>query len=288
MSSVTGQAHGSPPAHWSARSAPENAATTPSASRAAVRSTLEDPRVRVRTADDGHPDHAGDREVVDEAGLAGQKLRILLARDRRADVRLLLGDCHHATAAAANCLDDVLVAGAAAEVALEAVPDLVLARIGVLGEEADGGHHHPRRAVAALEPVLLVERLLERMQRAVVGEPFDRRQLRPVRLDAEQRARLDRLAVQEHGAGAARGGVAADVRPGQTETLAQDVDEELTRLQVELVANAVDSKRDTFHGGLLVSGAESRRAYYSSLVPGATTSGSRRRPLEPLADRHGL
>ena len=49
-----------------------------------------------------------------------------------------------------------MVSGAAAEVALEAVPDLVLARIGVLGEQADGGQHHPRGAVAALEPVLLV------------------------------------------------------------------------------------------------------------------------------------
>ena len=61
-----------------------------------------DPRVRVGTADDGHPDHACDRDVVDEAGLAGQELGILLARDRRADVRLLLGGCHHATAAAAR------------------------------------------------------------------------------------------------------------------------------------------------------------------------------------------
>ena len=146
-----------------------------------------------------------------------------------------------------NGLDDVDVAGAAAEVALERVPDLVLARIGVLAEQADGGHHHPGRAVAALEPVLLVERLLHRVQLPVLGEPLDRRHLAPVRLDGEHRARLDRLAVEQDRAGAARRRVAADVRPGQAEALAQDVDEELPRLDLELVPRAVDRDRDLSH-----------------------------------------
>ena len=156
-------------------------------------------------------------------------------------------------------------------------PQMVL----VVGEQAHGGHHHPGRAVAALEPVLLVERLLERMEIAVVGEPLDRRQLHPVCLDAEQRAGLDRLSVQQHGASAARRGVATDVRAGQPETLAQDVDEELTRLQVELVANAVDNKRDAFHGGLL-SAVQSTRPYssptQSSSGPAAELGDAMRRP----------
>ena len=92
------------------------------------------------------------------------------------------------------------------------------------------------------------------MEVAVVGETLDRRHVVPVRLDPEHSAGLHRLAVHEHGAGAARGRVAADVRPGQSETVAQHVDEELTRLQVELVADAVDSKRDASHSCLLVGG----------------------------------
>src|SRR5215813_1135166 len=63
--------------------------------------------------------------------------------------------------------DDVLVARAAAEVALERAPDLGLGRRRVVLEEAHGREHHPRGAVAALEGVLLVERLLDRVELAV-------------------------------------------------------------------------------------------------------------------------
>jgi len=48
-----------------------------------------------------------------------------------------------------------------------------------------------------------------------VGQALDRRHLVPVGLDGEQRARLHRLAVEQHGARAARGGVAPDVRAGE-------------------------------------------------------------------------
>ena len=49
------------------------------------------------------------------------------------------------------------------------------------------------------------------------------------------------------GAGAALRRVAADVRAGQPETLTQHMDQELARLQVELVSPAVDDERDTSH-----------------------------------------
>ena len=100
MSSVTGQAHGQPArplvGEVGAGERRDDALGLACGSEVDAR----DPRVRVGTADDSHPDHACDRDVVDEAGLAGQELWVFLARDRRADVRLLLGDCHHATAAA--------------------------------------------------------------------------------------------------------------------------------------------------------------------------------------------
>ena len=81
--------------------------------------------------------------------------------------------------------DDVLVAGAAAEVALERVPDLRLGRVRVLGQQAHGGQHHPGGAVAALERVVRVEALLERVEDAVLGQPLDRRDLVAVGLNAE-------------------------------------------------------------------------------------------------------
>src|SRR5205809_6977515 len=52
-------------------------------------------------------------------------------------------------------LDDVVVPRAAAEVPLERVADLVFARMRVGLQERRPGHHHPRRAVAALEAMLL-------------------------------------------------------------------------------------------------------------------------------------
>src|SRR5882672_754330 len=61
-------------------------------------------------------------------------------------------------------LYDVLVAGAAAQVALEPVPDLVLRRVRIALEQVRGSHDHAGCAEAALQGVLLVERLLHRVQ----------------------------------------------------------------------------------------------------------------------------
>src|ERR671937_328139 len=68
-------------------------------------------------------------------------------------------------------LDDVLVAGAAAEVALEPAPDLPIRQpVAVRAEQLDAGHDHARRAKPALERVTLPERLLQRMQLPVTRE----------------------------------------------------------------------------------------------------------------------
>src|SRR5215204_3568904 len=64
-------------------------------------------------------------------------------------------------------LDDVVVARTAAEVAIEPVADLLLARLRVARQEVGRRHDHPRRAVAALEAVRGPEGLLQRMEIAV-------------------------------------------------------------------------------------------------------------------------
>ena len=63
---------------------------------------------------------------------------------------------------------------------------------------------------------------------------------RAVRLDGEHRAGLGALAVDVDGARAAVAGVAADVRAGQPEDVAQQVDEQEARLDVGLAGLAVD------------------------------------------------
>src|SRR6266704_3219785 len=107
--------------------------------------------------------------------------------------------------------DDVLIAGAAAKIALDRVPDLPLARAGVLRQQVDRGQDDARGAEAALQSVLLPKRLLQRVQRAISREPLDRRDLAAFRLDCEHRAALHRPAVEQHRAGAALTRVATDM-----------------------------------------------------------------------------
>jgi hypothetical protein len=140
-------------------------------------------------------------------------------------------------------LHDVLVSGAAAHVARERPPDLLLGGVRVLGEERHRGQHHPRRAEAALEPVLLVEGLLDGVEGAVLCEALDRRQLLPVGLDGEERARLHRLPVHEQRARPARGRIAADVRTGEAEHVPQVVHEEQSGLDVVPVLDPIDGHR---------------------------------------------
>src|SRR5712691_13051033 len=137
-------------------------------------------------------------------------------------------------------LDDVVITRAPAEVALELVPDLLLARVRIALEHLVDRHDHAGRAEAALEPVLLPEPLLDRVELAVLRQPFDRHDVGAVRLDGEEIAGLDGLAVHEDRARPALAGVTADVRPGEAHRLADVVHQEQAGLHFVAVALAVD------------------------------------------------
>src|SRR2546430_2484104 len=97
-------------------------------------------------------------------------------------------------------LDDVLVTGAPAEVPLEGLAHLRLRRRRVLLQVARGRHQHARRAVPALQAVVPMEGVLQRVQGPVgAGQSFDRRDLAAVRLDGQERAGLHRLAAKLDG-----------------------------------------------------------------------------------------
>ncbi len=145
-------------------------------------------------------------------------------------------------------LDDVDVAGAAAEVAGDRLANLVVGRIGIAFEEGDGGHHHAGRAEAALQAMLLEEALLHRMQDAALLQPLDGADLRAIGLNGEHRAGLGRDAVHEHRAGAAARRVATDVRAGQVRHLADEVHEQQSRLDLRRNWLPVDRQGDLlFH-----------------------------------------
>jgi hypothetical protein len=82
------------------------------------------------------------------------------------------------------------------------------------------------------------------MELPIPGQAFHGRHLGPVRLDGEHEAGADRLAVDEHGAGAARSVLAADVGSGEPEVVAEEVDEQPTRLHAFLIRDPIDLHLD--------------------------------------------
>src|SRR5579859_2614913 len=79
----------------------------------------------------------------------------------------------HFLSSVLNCLDDIHIAGAAAQVARDAHADLVLGRVGIAPQKSQAGHHHPWSAVSTLQPVLLVKSLLQWMQFAALFQALN-------------------------------------------------------------------------------------------------------------------
>src|SRR5438105_151812 len=74
----------------------------------------------------------------------------------------------HGFSARGYRLDDVVVAGTAAQIAFELVANGVVIKLVAFAiDDIDRRHDHARRAVAALQPVMFAEGFLHRMQRAV-------------------------------------------------------------------------------------------------------------------------
>src|SRR5213593_2511624 len=146
----------------------------------------------------------------------GSSRRLIPEPNKVAMVRLLSAGA----GGGLNRGDDVLVASAAAEIAVDSVPDLGLARRGVLGQEVDRRHNESRSAEPALQAGLLPERLLEGMEPTVRGQSLDRRDSPAFRLHGEHRAALHRAAVDKDRAGAALARIAPDVRAREVELIA--------------------------------------------------------------------
>ena len=159
--------------------------------------------------------------------------------------------------------------------------DLLLARIRVLLQQPVGAGDHAGRAIAALQAVLLVERLLQRVQRAALLHALDGRHLGAFALHRQHGAGLDRHLVQVDRAGPAVRGLAADVRPGVREPLAQGVDQELPRLDGHFDRLAVELERNLLcsrHGS-------SRPIPWPARAPPAARAASFRRTWRPCTPR---
>src|SRR5690242_10160422 len=80
--------------------------------------------------------------------------------------RLLTRRCRRGS----DRVDDVLVPGAPAQIAFNAMTDLVVSRVRVAVQNLLGRHDHARRAETALRAVLVPEGLLHPVQLPVFGQ----------------------------------------------------------------------------------------------------------------------
>ena len=111
--------------------------------------------------------------------------------------------------------DDRLIPRAAADIAGDGVAHLRLARLRIAFEKLGQGDQHARRAEAALQAVILAERLLQRVERAADARAPPRSRPRGRRPARPASGRSARSAVHQHSAGAADAVLAAEMRAGQ-------------------------------------------------------------------------
>src|SRR6266536_3178359 len=114
--------------------------------------------------------------------------------------------------------DDVVIAGAPAQVALQGGPDLCLRGRGVLRQQRDRRHDHARGAESALQPVLSPERTLNRMHLVRAEHGLQCGFCTPGMIMATV-SLLDR-------AGTAGAGIAANIGRGEAGHVAQEVHEQ--------------------------------------------------------------
>ena len=191
--------------------------------RRALAPDAEDLRMRVRRAQHLEVQQPFHRDIHRVAGAAGHDRfaeRIGQARPAGLAGHVGLGRCH-----AVDRVGDRAISRAAAEIAFQRVR-----QVGpLLGAQRGDGHDHAGGAEAALECLRIEERLLRRMQRAVLRETLDGRHLAPGGAKGGHQARVHGRAVQPDGAGAAIAGVATLLH-AEAAALAQEGAQTLARL----------------------------------------------------------
>jgi len=136
--------------------------------------------------------------------------------------------------------DDLVISGAAAQVAGEEVAGFVLGRVGVLVQERLGSDDEARGADAALQGRPLEEALLQRVQGLGCGDALNGGDGTALHLGRHYQAGVDEPAIKNDVARAAVAVVAAFLGTGQTQLVAQDFQEALPRLTQKLGVLAVD------------------------------------------------
>jgi hypothetical protein len=159
-------------------------------------------------------------------------MKLAAVRSWQAAVDHVAGQLHR--------LEDLLVAGASADIAAQTFLDLLEVSLGVAPQGRRRRHHHAGDAIAALAGTGLMEGLLDRRQVAAVGQPFDGLDLRITGLGGREKATLHQYAVDENGTGAAFAGAAPFLAAGQIEVVAEDVEKPRVGLHRAPIWTAID------------------------------------------------
>ena len=155
-------------------------------------------------------------------------------------------------------VDHALVAGAATQVSGQRVADLGLGGPRVVAERGGERHEDAAGAEAALDTMVPNELGLKRVE--VLGvrrQALDRLDASAVRLDGQQQAAADGLAVHQHGAGPADAVLAADVGARQSKRLAEEIDQRGAHLHRRPAGLAVHDERDVTRLGHAARAADS-------------------------------
>src|SRR4029453_8294073 len=115
-----------------------------------------------------------------------------------------------------------------------------LARVGRAREQRGAGDDHPRRAIAALQGLVVQEGLLQRMELPPLLQALHRGDRLAGQRRRLEEARARGLAVEEDGAGAALALAAAVFGPGEVEVLAQHAQERALGVGFDAATDAVD------------------------------------------------
>ena len=125
---------------------------------------------------------------------------------------------------------DVLIPGAAADIAIKRFANLAIARVGIVPQQIMRAHNHAGSTEAALQAVLLPESLLNRMQLVTTGQTFYRCDLATICLNRQYGTGLHRPAIHQHRARATQRSLTTDMRTGESRIFAQEMDEQQPRL----------------------------------------------------------
>ncbi len=118
-------------------------------------------------------------------------------------------------------------------------------RVGILVDHRHHAHDEARRAEGALEPGLVENRLLNRMQGSIGrGETLDRGHFGSRRLMGQRRAGVLRAAVDQHGAGAAFAAIAPQLGSREPELVPQGHGQGLLGQDVDAAVLAVHPQGD--------------------------------------------